>query len=173
MNKTNKFLSLLFLLPIFTIADSYSENLMVITANTMEKRCTNTPHEIYKGTRDNYAQQNFEMSKSLTNAAITNTVITTLNSKPFIEGAAKAVTVGNAGANLTKGIKEGLIIGAATTAISMTIAASIMDSEYLYITECNEGDERTRLMTLVVSNSSMREDEWVKLAKEDQEKALR
>lgn len=170
MNKTNKLLSLLFLLPIFTIADSYSENLMIITANTMEKKCTNIPHEIFKGTRDNYAQQNRILSQ-----AVSDTAVFALNSKPFIEGAARAVVgVGkSAGANLTQGLEQGVAGGVAIALGNVAVRAVIGDNEYLYVTECNEGDERTRLMTLVVSNSSMSEDEWVKLAKEDQEKALR
>ncbi|EFK97023.1 secreted protein [sediment metagenome] len=166
---SKKLLSLLFLLPVITIADSYSENLMVITANTMEKKCTNTPHVVFQGKRIDYAQQNFEISKGLTDAALV-----ALNSKAFIEGSARSVVgIGDAGANMAKGLKEGLAVGVATVAVGMAVNAAISDNEYLYVTECNEGDDRTRLMTLVVSNTMMNEDVWIKFAKEDQEKALR
>ncbi|MBD3840027.1 MAG: hypothetical protein IE878_06560 [Epsilonproteobacteria bacterium] len=169
MNKTKKLLPLLFLLPVFSIADSYSENLMVITANTAEKRCTNTPSVVFKGTRADYADQNFKLSQGLQDATLI-----ALNSKDFIEGAARSVVgAGDVGANLAQGLKNGLALGVATVAVGIAVNAAISDHEYLYVTECNEGDERTRLMTLVVSNSSMSEDAWVKLAKDDQEKALR
>lgn len=169
MFKNKKLLSLLFLLPIIASADSYYENLQIMTANTMEKKCANTPHLIFQGKRIDYAQQNFEISKGLTDAALV-----ALNSKAFIEGSARSVVgIGDAGANIGKGLKEGLAVGVATVAVGIAVNAAISDNEYLYVTECNEGDERTRLMTLVVSNSSLSEDEWTKLAKEDQEKVLR
>lgn len=169
MGKKMKLKWAFLLLPIIASADSYYENLQIMTANTMEKKCANTPHLIFQGKRIDYAQQNFEISKGLTDAALV-----ALNSKAFIEGSARSVVgIGDAGANIGKGLKEGLAVGVATVAVGIAVNAAISDNEYLYVTECNEGDERTRLMTLVVSNSSLSENEWTKLAKEDQEKVLR
>ena len=169
MGKKMKLKWAFLLLPIIASADSYYENLQIMTANTMEKKCANTPHLIFQGKRIDYAQQNFEISKGLTDAALV-----ALNSKAFVEGAARSVVgIGDAGANIGKGLKEGLAVGVATVAVGIAVNAAISDNEYLYVTECNEGDERTRLMTLVVSNSSLSENEWTKLAKEDQEKVLR
>lgn len=62
----------------------------------------------------------------------------------------------------------GLGVGAAVFGIGATSEALVGDNEYLYVTECNSGADKTRLMTLVVSNNKMSEAQWLPLAQKDQ-----
>ena len=65
-------------------------------------------------------------------------------------------------------IAGGLAVGAIVFSVTSLASAATGDYEYLYVTECNGGANKTRLMTLVVSNNSLSEAQWVATAKRDQ-----
>jgi len=65
-------------------------------------------------------------------------------------------------------IAGGLAVGAIVFSVTALADAATGDYEYLYVTECNSGANKTRLMTLVVSNNSLGEAQWVSAAKRDQ-----
>jgi len=65
-------------------------------------------------------------------------------------------------------ISGGLAVGAIVFSVNSLASAITGDYEYLYVTECNSGANKTRLMTLVVSNNALGESQWVAAAKRDQ-----
>lgn len=139
------FIGLMAVLPVLTMANEYHKNLQVFTANTARIPCKTTPVLVYKGDRKGYAQ---EIAKA---------------KDRMVEGALD-------GGQLvaTSGLVSGAVAGLAVFAIKGIHEAATGDYEYLYVTECNSGNERTRLMTLVVSNEKLSEDKWISIAKKDQ-----
>ena len=138
-------IGLLAVLPILTIANEYHKNLQVFTANTAEIPCKTTPVLVYKGDRKGYAE---EISKAKDRA-----VVGALDGAQLINNT---------------GLVNGAIAGLAVFAIHSIHDAATGDYEYLYVTECNSGKDRTRLMTLVVSNDKLSEGKWISIAKKDQ-----
>jgi hypothetical protein len=139
------FIGLLAVLPVLTMANEYHKNLQVFTANTARIPCKTTPVLVYKGDRQGYAQ---EIAKAKDRA-----VIGALDGAQLINNT---------------GLINGAVAGLAVFAIHSINEAATSDYEYLYVTECNSGSERTRLMTLVVSNDKLSESKWISIAKKDQ-----
>jgi hypothetical protein len=148
----------LMIVPLAIQANMYQKNLQVFTVNTAEKRCSSPLHLVYKGTKEGYAA---EIAKHKDDIAMA-----TLGGADF---ATKALAHGG-GADAIVG---GLVVGLGVFAIKGLADAITGDSEYLYVTECNSGSNKTRLMTLVVSNDKLSEAQWVQLAKKDQARSAR
>jgi hypothetical protein len=145
-------------LPLMLTANEYHKNLQVFTVNTAEKRCSSPLQVVYKGTKEGYG---VEIAKHKDDIAMA-----TLGGADF---ATKALA-GGAGADALAG---GLIVGLGVFAVNGIANAITGDSEYLYVTECNSGANKTRLMTLVVSNDKLSEAQWVQLAKKDQSRSAK
>ena len=145
-------------LPFILQANEYQKNLQVFTVNTAEKRCSSLLHLVYKGSKEGYGA---EIAKHKNDIAMA-----TLGGADF---ATKALAHGG-GADAIAG---GLVVGLGVFAIKGIADAFTGDSEYLYVTECNSGSNKTRLMTLVVSNDKLSESQWVQLAKKDQARSVR
>jgi len=139
------FIGLLAVMPVLTMANEYHKNLQVFTANTARIPCKTTPVLVYKGDRKGYAQ---EIAKA---------------KDRMVEGALD-------GGQLvaTSGLVSGAVAGLVVFAIKGINEAATGDYEYLYVTECNSGKDRTRLMTLIVSNDKLSESKWISIAKKDQ-----
>lgn len=168
------------------MADNYSENLMVFTSNTMERGCTTAPAVIYQGTKKDYveffkkemnelaatakANESGSVDKS---GLVTSVGLGAQNALNSVAVAANGALLASGKDMLAHGL-AGMGVGLAHMAINAGINESMMDYEYLYVTECNKNSsDRTRLMTLVVSNDKLEEPKWIELAKEDQAKALK
>lgn len=138
-------MGILAVLPVLTMANEYHKNLQVFTANTAHIPCKTAPVLVYKGDRIGYAK---EISKA---------------NDRMVEGALD-------GGQLiaSTGLVAGAVAGLAVMAIKGIHDAATGDYEYLYVTECNSGSKRTRLMTLVVSNDKLSESQWISIAKKDQ-----
>jgi hypothetical protein len=145
-------------LPLMLTANEYHKNLQVFTINTAEKRCSTPLHLVYKGTKKGYGAEIAKHKDDLARA--------TLGGADF---ATKALAHGG-GADALVG---GLVVGLGVFAIGGIANAITGDSEYLFVTECNSGKSKTRLMTLVVSNNKLSEAQWVQLAKKDQSRSAR
>lgn len=153
-----KILLPLLALPLLLQANEYKKNLQVFTVNTAEKRCASPLHLVYKGTKDGYGVQIAKHQQDIAMA--------TLGGADFTS---KALQMGG-GADALAG---GLIVGLGVFAVQGIGDAITGDNEYLYVTECNSGAAKTRLMTLVVSNDKLTETQWVGLAKRDQARSVR
>ncbi len=127
-------------------ANEYQKNLQVFTVNTAEHTCTTQPHLVYKGDKVGYGKEIAKHKDDL--------IFATLGG---------AQTTLNGG-----GALGGLVVGIGVLGINSLITAATGDNEYLYVTECNTGTNKTRLMTLVVSNDKMSEAQWIAVAKKDQ-----
>lgn len=143
--KRTVFLSIA-VLPVLLMANHYEKNLQVFTVNTAEQRCTTPLKLIYKGDKAGYAK---EIAKNK------DDVISSV-----FDGAQTMLDGG--------GLAGGLIVGLGVLGVNSLVDAAVGDYEYLYVTECNSGENKTRLMTLVVSNDKMSELQWVSAAKRDQ-----
>lgn len=74
-------------------------------------------------------------------------------------------SLGNAvGQGLGQGLAAGVVGGLAKVAYD----AYVSDWDYLLIRECNTGEDRTRLISNVISNDELQEDVWVNMAIQDQ-----
>ena len=131
--------------PLVLMANEYHKNLQVFTANTAKKACKTTPRLVYKGDRTGYAKSISKMGDIATESAL-----------------------GGAGAAAAAGVAAAPVVGLAVFGILSAVDVATSDHEYLYVTECNSGADRTRLMTLVVSNSALSEPEWTAIAQRDQ-----
>lgn len=138
------------MLPMIASANMYKKDLQAFTVNTAEKRCTAPLHLIYKGDKVGYAKEIAKDEQEMTRAVIGGTSVA-----------------------LSSGVASGAMTGLAVFAIQGLVDSATGDYEYLYVTECNSGENRTRLMTLVVSNTAMNESSWVSLAKKDQARSAK
>ncbi len=139
------FIGLLAIVPILTMANEYHKNLQVFTSNTARIPCRTTPVFIYKGDRQGYAKEISKAKDKLVENTLTGAQL--INNTGLINGA---------------------IAGIAVVAIQSIYSSATSDYEYLYVTECNSGNQKTRLMTLVVSNTKLSENKWIDIAKKDQ-----
>lgn len=144
--KKNTMIAALTMLPMMASANMYKKNLQVFTANTAEKRCSTPLHLVYKGNKEGYGTAISKDTDELNRAIIGG-----------LDSGFKGGGVGG-----------GVAVGAIVFAVNGVVGAATGDYEYLYVTECNKGVNRTRLMTLVVSNTQLSESTWVSLAKKDQ-----
>jgi hypothetical protein len=127
------------------MANEYHKNLQVFTANTARIPCKTTPVLVYKGDRKGYAQEIAKVKDAMVEGALDGGQLVA-----------------------TSGLVSGAVAGLAVFAIKGIYEAATGDYEYLYVAECNSGKERTRLMTLVVSNDKLSEGKWISIAKKDQ-----
>ena len=140
--------------PLVMQANMYQKDLQVFTVNTAEKKCTTPLAFVYKGDREGYAKEIQKDSKEL--------------SRIFLHGAGVSTSAMAAGGSIGQSLAGGLATGLAVGLIQGAADAVRNDFEYLYVTECNSGENRTRLMTLVVSNDKLTQEQVDGLAKEDQ-----
>ena len=151
MNK--KILLGLFCMVSFIHANEYHKNLQVFTVNTAEKRCTTPLHVVYKGDKNGYGREVAKQSDDIMHAAL---------------GGTRRALNGLQSSSGADALTGGIIVGLGVFAINKITDGITGDNEYLYVTECNSGENRTRLMTLVVSNDKMSEAQWTATAKKDQ-----
>lgn len=143
--KKNILITALAMVPIMASANMYKKDLQVFTLNTAEKRCETPLRLIYKGDKARYAKEIAKDKDEMTRAVF-----------------------GGASMALNNGLAGGVVGGLAVFAVQGLVDAATGDHEYLYVTECNSGANKTRLMSLVVSNTAMSESAWTSLAKQDQ-----
>jgi hypothetical protein len=141
-------------IPLVMQANMYQKDLQVFTVNTAEKKCTTPLTFVYKGDREGYAKEILKDSTEL--------------SRIFLHGAGVSTSAMAAGGSIGQSLAGGLATGLAVGLIQGAADAVRNDFEYLYVTECNSGENRTRLMTLVVSNDKLTQEQVDGLAKEDQ-----
>jgi len=143
----NKIIVLAFaLVPMLLSANKYEKNMQVFTVNTAEKRCTTPLKLVYKGDKSGYGKEIAKHKDDVTFAVF---------------GGAQTILDGG-------GLAGGLVVGLGVLGVNSLVDAAVGDYEYLYVTECNSGENKTRLMTLVVSNDKMSEAQWIAAAKRDQ-----
>jgi len=129
-----------------SMANEYHKNLQVFTVNTAEKRCTTPLKLVYKGNKAGYGKEIAKHKDDVTFAVL---------------GGTQTVLDGG-------GLEGGLVVGLGVLGVNSLVDAAVGDYEYLYVTECNSGKNKTRLMTLVVSNNKMSESQWTAAAQRDQ-----
>ena len=149
-------------------ADSFKHNEQVFTSNTMEVACAEGPKMLYFGTSEEVKKKMNEEIQHLISGDIDTT-----NSDiySFLKSA-------NFGKN---GLKIGTFFGVSNFGAAylgekfkMMLRGAFSDPEYMYVSECNEGKNYTRLISMVVLNDKVEDLNIVKkLAIEDQNKFIK
>ena len=149
-------------------ADSFKHNEQVFTVNTMEIECTEEPKMLYFGTA---AEVTVEISKEIQLLSSGETRNLSADLQTYLQGADlvnNSVKVGNilGIANLA-----GKILGDGLVGLTRKIFS---DPEYMYVSECNKGDEYTRLVSLVVLEDKVEKLDTIKeLAVVNQKKFIK
>jgi len=149
-------------------ADSFKHNEQVFTANTMETSCMEEPKMLYFGTSEEVKNKMNEEIQHLISGDIDTT-----HSKMY--SFLKAANFGD------NGLKVGSLFGTANFGAAflgekfkMMLRGAFSDPEYMYVAECNEGENYTRLISMVVLNDKVEDLNFVKeLAIKDQQKFLK
>ena len=139
-------------------ANQYQKNVQVFTVNTAQKRCSTPLHVVYQGNKEGYGVEVAKYKEEIASA---------------VRGGTQTALTNLQGSVSADAITGGAIVGAGVIVLNSVVNGITGDNEYLYVTECNRGKEKTRLMTLVVSNDKMSPSAWIALAKQDQAKAKR
>lgn len=142
-------------------SDMYKHNLQVFTANTMEIPCKTAPKELFFGKAEEAEKFSKDEMKSIVNSGISSAGS---HAGEWIRAN------GISGGDLLRGFGIGFIGDLLGTWTKNAIYAAMDDPEYILISECNNGKEYTRLITMVVSEEKLPLEKAKALAKADQEK---
>ena len=166
--------------------NEYHRDLMIVTDNTAKKPCVSVTHVVFQGDFRVFKQaalesydiivelaRNGESDKAkqmISNASqntknfLSNMTTGTLSFLKLTSSASMGAFASNLGQSLAMGGAFALV-GVVVKGISDEIRR---DHEYLYIVECNSGQNVTRLITHILSNDKLEEAQWVEMAKRDQ-----